>query len=159
MIKEKPMPFLSDRERHILTLICDTFIPELDTPSNGNSALYQTKASDFDVAEMLEETLETTRSPFDLQQFRLLMRAFDSGILNRITSGVQKSFEDMTFKEREALLFKWGNSRLEIKRTAFQSIKRTALFLHYANIPDEQLNPVWESFNYAGSPRRTGRST
>ncbi len=146
------MPFLSDRERQILTLICDTLIPELDIPSNGNSALYQTKASDYGVAEMLEETLETTRSQFDLQQFRLLMRTFNSGIINRLTGGIQKSFEDMTFEEREALLFNWGDSRLETKRKAFQSIKRTALFLHYAHMPDDKLNPVWESFNYEGPP-------
>ena len=58
----------------------------------------------------------------------------------------------MSITEREAILASWAKSRFELRRKAFQGIKRLALFIAYSNQPEKEKHPAWEAFNYPGAP-------
>ena len=58
----------------------------------------------------------------------------------------------MSITEREIILQSWATSRFELRRKAFQGIKRLALFIAYTNQPEQDRHPAWESFDYPGPP-------
>ena len=143
------MTFLSERERQTLQHLCETLVavvPEGAAPS-AVSAYHPPE-----LGAWLEEALEVVSEPADQRELKLLLRAFELGAFNGLTSGTWQSVSRMSQAEREALLFKWADSRFALRRKAFQGIKRLALFMAYANPPDEQAHPMWPEIEYSGPP-------
>jgi choline dehydrogenase-like flavoprotein len=94
-------------------------------------------------AEVAVETLEATRSRGDRLQLGLALRALDAGPLRRFSGGSQT--------DRERALMAWATSPIPQQRTAFQALKRLALFLGYADPgadPAEPRNDAWEPIGY-----------
>lgn len=146
------MSFLSPNEKETLALLCETLIPSLEAQDSQNAVLFAAAASDFDVAERVETTLHRTTDKSSQMQFRLLMRGFEIAFLNGLLTGIWRPFSAMSAEERETVLYSWASSRFFARRKAFQAIKRTALFLHYAHLPEEQRNPTWPALQYPDPP-------
>jgi choline dehydrogenase-like flavoprotein len=142
------MAFLTDTERATLTAICDTLIPALE----GDSPAMQYSAADSNVAERVEEAFEATLSQEQRDEIQTLLKAFDVGAFNAMFSGRWQAFRKMPRHQRERLLADWGRSRLKLRRKAFQAFKRLVLFLGYANLPEADTHPVWQTIDYPGPP-------
>ncbi|MGA9533283.1 MAG: GMC family oxidoreductase, partial [Anaerolineales bacterium] len=55
----------------------------------------------------------------------------------------------MMLPERTEILRGWMQSRFNVRRQAFQAVKRMALFLFYASVPaGDRVNPTWVAFDY-----------
>jgi choline dehydrogenase-like flavoprotein len=101
------------------------------------------------------ETLVATRRGIDLLQLRLVLSAIDLAPFNVLVGGGWRSFRGSDQAGREALLRGWSTSWLPPIRTAFQVLKRFALFLAYAEPgPDEARpsNPRWPALAYEPQP-------
>lgn len=149
------MAFLSSQQKQTLRLICDTFIPALEAEANEDPRLFQTAASDFDLAQVVEDALEKASEPEQLSQLRQFLGLVENRLVNGLTVGIWKPFSAMTLDERTRLLFSWGSSRLMLARTAFQGLKRLALAAFYAAMPNDENNPVWPVIQYPGPPKHT----
>jgi len=146
------MGFLSENERQTLAAICDTLVPELrpGTADAESAAIMAYSPARYGLAEAMEEALARVTDAESQQQLRMLLRAFDVPLVNSLTGGEWGAFRKLPLAQREAILRDWANSRLFLRRTAFQSLKRLALFLAYANPSDGQPHPVWDYISYKG---------
>ncbi len=145
-----PMTFLTDAERQTLAAICDTLIPALDGIEPTEFSRYC--AADSDLVTRLEEAYEKITTPEERRDLKAVLRTFEIRAVQGLLVGNWRSFSRMTPNERMRALADWGNSRIPLRRKAFQSFKRLALFLGYANLPEQETNPLWETMGYHKAP-------
>src|SRR6186997_3342644 len=89
------------------------------------------------------ETIEMTRGRSELLQLGLALRSLELGPLHRFSGASQA--------ERERMLRGWAESSVPQLRSAFQAVKRFALFLAYADPGAEPAAPVnanWAPIGY-----------
>ncbi|CAN5613213.1 GMC family oxidoreductase [soil metagenome] len=104
-------------ERATVRAICETFVP-------GRSER---------VASLLLEALERAADPAQVVQLRLVLRAMESRVANLALGLGPTSFSRMSAAAREACLLAWGTSRIPQRRTAFNSLRKLATFVAYAD--------------------------
>jgi choline dehydrogenase-like flavoprotein len=137
---------LSNYERDVLRAVCDTLFPS--TP--GASDFYLRSASDLGVDSMLADAVEQSLQPQNARDFRRVLSVLDSPLYNLILSGKPVRFSKLSPEARESYLAAWRDSPVALKRTAFQAIKRLTLFLAYASVGSDGLNPNWKALGYPG---------
>jgi choline dehydrogenase-like flavoprotein len=148
------MPVLNSRQKHTLNRLADTLVPALEAHEGEDERLFCIRASDFNVGELAENKLQAIAAPEKLREIRLFLSLLEIPAVNFFTAGQWGAFSAMNLEKRTAVLRSWGNSRLAIRRRAFQSLKRVIIFLFYASLPDGKPNPTWPVFAYAGPPAR-----
>ncbi len=84
-------------------------------------------------SRMAATLLSEVADPADLRMLRLVLRAFDSRPANALLGHGAVRFRDVPAERREAMLLRWATSRVPQRRTAFQTLKRLACFLAYAD--------------------------
>jgi choline dehydrogenase-like flavoprotein len=100
-------------------------------------------------ATMAASLLSQVAAPADVRALRLVLRALDSRAANALLGQGPVRFRDLSAARREALLLAWATSRLSRRRTAFQTLKRLACFLAYADPgPAGAPNPLWARIGY-----------
>jgi len=67
----------------------------------------------------------------DRAELDLLLRLFDSRVVNLLLAGVARPFSAMTLPQRERYLRGWATSRVAQRRKAFQALKRIITVTHY----------------------------
>ena len=67
----------------------------------------------------------------DRAELDLLLRLFESGIVNLLVAGIPRRFSAMTPAQRERYLRGWATSQLAARRKAFQALKRIVTVAHY----------------------------
>jgi choline dehydrogenase-like flavoprotein len=137
---------LNGRERQALRAICDTLFPSLP-----GSDFYARKGSDLGVDSLLAEAIETSLQPGNAKDFRRILSVFDSPLYNLALSGRPVRFSELGPEARERYLQAWRDSPIALKRTAFQALKRLALFLAYASMDSGGSNPNWSAIGYPGA--------
>ena len=147
---EMPEKF-SDNELATLTAICDTLIPTLSVADDPHG-LYARKASDLDVPRLMSLGIEQVADPSLLFELRLFLRLIEIPIINTIFASGSRPFSRMSLEQRTRLLRSWENSRFNIRRKAFQSLKRLALMLFYSVVDEQNHNPNWSAIGYSGVP-------
>ena len=131
---------ITAKEREALRLLADAIVPRTDGPLAAS-------ASDVGVDALAAEAIAGL--PGEGQaQFRQLLRAVESPLLNLLLTGRPAKFSRLTPEAREAYLRSWSRSRLAVKRRAFHAVKRLAAFLYYAALPDGRSNPAWPVIGY-----------
>ena len=149
---KKPLKYFNEQELATLTLICDTLIPTLDVDTDPYG-LYQRSASDLDVPYLMAQAIEDVAESSVIMQLRVFLKSIENGLNNLVLSSQGKAFSDMSLKERTLLLQTWENSRLNIRRKTFQSLKRLAAMLFYSVTDvNTKRNPNWEAIGYSGPP-------
>lgn len=146
------MTFLSESEKRTLHMICETLVPALAPGPGEDESLCAYCAVDHGLAGLLEDALQRATddaSKRDLKQFFALL---ESPLVNGLTAGEWRAFTQLDLETRVRALRSWADSRLFIRRKAFQGIKRLALFLAYAGMPADQPNPTWPAIRYSGPP-------
>jgi hypothetical protein len=98
------MPFLSQRERQTLHLVCDTFIPALNgTPPESDSRLFSVSASALGIPDLLETALERVTSDADRRQLRLFLQSIEQGLVQPPDDGLSAPvFRDVHRRTRGA---------------------------------------------------------
>lgn len=140
---------LSEEERLTLKAVCDAIFPD----AGGESEFYRRKASDMSVDKALAETIESALQPGSAQDFRRVLRVFDSRLYNLILSSSPSGFSQLSDSGRQRYLARWRDSPLPLKRTAFQALKRLACFLAYTVTDENGTNPNWSEIGYPGPGR------
>lgn len=140
------MAFLSNKERDILSVICETLIPAFPAPSDdqANAVLFTTSAKQTGVAEKVEIALERITSNDEKTQIKRLLQALDQALINGILAGQWASLKNMPLEAREKVLYQLATHPLEPMRKAFLTFKRLAMFLFYA----DPANPILATFGY-----------
>ena len=67
----------------------------------------------------------------DRAELDLLLRLFESRVVNLLIAGIPRPLSAMTPPERERYLRGWATSRLPPRRKAFQALKRLVTVTHY----------------------------
>ena len=100
-------------------------------------------------ASMAASLLSRVADPDDVRALRLALRALDSRAANALAGRGAVRLRDLSADRREAVLVSWATSRLSGRRTAFQTLKRLACFLAYADPgPVGVVNPLWARIGY-----------
>jgi choline dehydrogenase-like flavoprotein len=143
-------PDFSPRELETLHAIGDAIVPAIPSPG-GSPEFYARKASDLGVDRHFLDVVRTQLGARQTAQIHQLLRTFDSPALNLFLDGRPARFTRMTADARAAYLGRWRDSRLAIKRSGFQTVKRLVCFLFYAVPGPNGPNPNWADIGYPGT--------
>jgi choline dehydrogenase-like flavoprotein len=145
------MPFLSERERLTLRAVCQALVPPV--AGEAPSSVMGLGAQDLELARRFEEALEAVATPRELSQLRILLRLLSVPAINGFLEGQWRAFDQLSLAGQTRVLRGWMTSRFNLRRQAFQAVKRMGLFLFYAAVPDgSDGNPTWPAFNYSPPP-------
>jgi choline dehydrogenase-like flavoprotein len=126
-----PRPW-TDRELATLAELAETFV--------RGDALRR--------ARLTVEALERAADPVQVAQFRLVLRLLQSSIVNLALGGGHRPFRTMTPAARERYLLSWASSRLPLRRSAFQGLRKLMTFLAYADPGVDVANPRLAAIGY-----------
>jgi choline dehydrogenase-like flavoprotein len=149
---------LSEADRRTISIVCDTFVPSLDSNDDRLERFYRQNATaigtDVELARVIEEDLPISQ----MKKIISLLRLFENPLLNLLLNGTATRFSKLGPAEREAYLFgKFGLSSLSIKRQGFQALKRLILFINYGLVPQgEKENRNWKFIGYNGRGSHDG---
>lgn len=146
------MSFLTPRERQALQAVCDTLVPAVDDTGQAESSLASLNAAEFSLADQVEQAIVEIASPSDRRLLRVFLRLLEFPAVNLLLGGKWTRFSRAPLHVRTRLLRGWSDSRLALRRQAFQALKRLALFLFYTAEPDGRSNPTWSAFGYEPAP-------
>jgi choline dehydrogenase-like flavoprotein len=139
---------LTDSEFEVLVAVCDALAPPIEGEPHG---FFGSSASELKVAEGVAGAIAGAARRPEQVNFRLALHLIENPIANAVLAGTPKRFTRMALAERERVLQGWASSRFGVRRKAFQTLKRLALFHQYALIPEgETANPHWEVMGYPG---------
>ncbi|HLY76278.1 MAG TPA: GMC family oxidoreductase N-terminal domain-containing protein [Thermoplasmata archaeon] len=129
---------------------CDTLVPSL-TATGPHSSFFSRKASDLGVDRQIVELVRQQFGPRQTAQFHQLLRTLDSPGMNLLLGGGSVRFSKLSPDARVRYLRAWRDSRIPLKRSGFQALKRLTCSLFYA-IPDAQgVNPNWVDIGYSAA--------
>jgi choline dehydrogenase-like flavoprotein len=123
---------LGERERATLARVVETFVRDGDPVSTADHIL---------------RDLVAVGRPKLVGDLTLFLRLIEQPVANLALLTTARPFSRMTPAERERYLLRWADSRLGLRRTAFQAAKRLSLFFAYA-ASDGGANPLWERVGY-----------
>ena len=123
----------SDRERASIAELAETFV-------RGGSVRRANLAAD---------ALRRAADPAQVRQLRLVLGLLESPAANLLLSGRPVAFRDRSPADRERVLLGWANSRLPLRRSAFQAFRKLLTFLAYADPgPSGSPNPLHAAIGY-----------
>ncbi|MCI4348471.1 MAG: GMC family oxidoreductase N-terminal domain-containing protein, partial [Thermoplasmata archaeon] len=127
--------------------LCDTFVPAV-ADGGRHSAFYSRKASDIGVDTQIVEIVRQQFGARQTAQLHQLLRTIERPGMNLLLGGRAVRFSNLTPDRRAQYLGGWRDSRLGLKRSGFQAVKRLACSLFYA-LPDSRGdNPNWANIGY-----------
>jgi len=110
-----------------LTRVVETIVP--DAPAGP-------------VADTIVSELEAIGRPKLLNDLVLFLRLIEQPLVNLAVAGRATRFTELDASAREKYLLGWADSTLPLRRTAFQAVKRLALFVAYSRSTAGR-NPLW----------------
>jgi choline dehydrogenase-like flavoprotein len=99
-------------------------------------------------ARLTVEALERAADPAQVDQFRLVLRAVQSGVLNTALARTARSLQSMSPASRERYLLTWAESPIGLRRSAFHGLRKLLTFLAYADPGEETVNPRLATIGY-----------
>src|SRR2546423_5924713 len=133
---------LTPRQHRALCSICDTFLPRAPGwPS----------AVECGVPDALAAALDFNPRAVDRWEFLNLLDVWDSAIHSFVEVGRWSQFSELPEKYKQKVMLSWADSRLSLRRAAFQALRKAVTFL-YVMLPSAAgaANPVWEKMSYPG---------
>lgn len=152
VVTQQSLRYFTTKDLATLALVCDTLIPSIVVDQDAYG-LYQRSASDLDIPIVLAQAVEAIAEPKAIQDLRTFLSLLEMPFGNLFLTGEALTFGEMTLHQRTQLLRSWETSRFNLRRKAFQSVKRLALMLFYSvTDPQTKTNPNWEAIGYSGPP-------
>lgn len=118
---------VGERERATLARVVETIVPE--APARP-------------VADTIVAELEAVGRPKLVNDLVLFLRLIEQPLVNLAVSGRATRFSELKATDRETYLLRWADSAVPLRRTAFQAVKRLALFVAYSR-SSGGTNPLW----------------
>jgi choline dehydrogenase-like flavoprotein len=108
-------------------------------------------------AALAAETLAATADHDELRLLKLAIGSLEVAVANLASAAVWGRFSTLDRRDRERVLQAWARHPVPRLRTAYQALKRLALFLAYADDGgvDPPSNPLWEGIGYTPAPTPT----
>jgi choline dehydrogenase-like flavoprotein len=94
------------------------------------------------------EALGRAADPGQVRQLRLVLRLFESRVVNLVLTGRAARFSARSPADRERYLLSWAHSRLALRRSAFQAFRKLFTFLAYADPGAGAPNPRLAAIGY-----------
>ncbi|MCM6775884.1 FAD-dependent oxidoreductase [Nocardia sp. CDC159] len=132
-------------QRAALGMICDTFVP-----GDGSTL---PSASALGAVDTVFELLGRSPREADRKQLGMLLGVWDSRLAGLLTGSGLRRFSSLSQRERERVLLRLGDSRLEPVRAIFQALKQAALLAYNVTPGPTGTNPLWKEIGY---PAPTG---
>src|SRR5262249_25169859 len=145
---EQTMSFMNAQQKRTLAAVCDTLAPALEPEAGEDAPLFRFGAQAGNPADPLGQALEPATDAASQTQLRQFRTLIELGAVNGLAAGQWGAFSELGLEARTAALRAWANSPLLLGRSAFQGLKRLALFLFYTTMPDGEGNPTWPAINY-----------
>ncbi len=150
----KSLPMIEEHlkpsEYELLKLICDNFVPSIESAVQAD--FYSRKASDIGIDRELARLIESELRPEFRHQIRQMLGYYENLLFNSLLHQKIKRFSQLTDEERGSYLLKWAHSKIPLRRTGFQALKRLILFLNYSLTDEKGFNPNREAIGYHGPP-------
>jgi gluconate 2-dehydrogenase subunit 3-like protein len=144
-----PLRFFAPAEYSVFAAVADRILARgpADVPPELASQRRPVAptAAELDVAGKADAFLAPLdeASAKDLKQ---LLALFDNALFSVLTGGPARPFTQMTPEQQDAHLERWATSRLAVRRTGFQALKRLAAAIYYSS-------PLsYASVGYPGPP-------
>ncbi len=100
-------------------------------------------------ADLAAEALVRAADPAQVRQLRLVLRLFQSRLVNLLLTRRATAFRDLSPRDRERYLLGWAHSRLALRRSAFQAFAGLMTFLAYADPGSREApNPLHAAIGY-----------
>jgi choline dehydrogenase-like flavoprotein len=99
-------------------------------------------------ARLTIEALERAADPAQVDQFRLVLRAVQSGVVNTALARTARPFRAMSPASRERYLLTWAHSPIAQRRSAFHGLRKLLTFLAYADPGVDSPNPRLAAIGY-----------
>ncbi len=99
-------------------------------------------------ARLTADALERAADPAQVAQVRLVLRLFQSRPANLLLGAGWQPFRAMSAARRERYLLGWANSRIPLRRSAFQGLRKLLTFLAYADPGESGPNPRLIAMGY-----------
>ena len=106
-------------------------------------------------AHLAAETLVATADHDELRLLKLVIASLEVPVANLASAAVWGRFSRLDRRDRERILQAWARHPVLRLRTAYQALKRLALFLAFADDggSDPPRNPLWERIGYEPGER------
>lgn len=106
-------------------------------------------------ATLAAETLDATADHAELRLLKLAIGSLEVPVANLATAGVWGRFSALDRRDRERIMRAWARHPVPRLRTAYQALKRLALFLAFADDggTEPPHNPLWERIGYTPATR------
>jgi hypothetical protein len=102
-------------------------------------------AAQIDVAGKADAFLAPL-PPSDAKELKQLLALFDNALFSFVTFGPPTPFTQQTPAQQDAHLSAWRSSRIAVRRTGYQVMKRLCAAIYFGS-PE-----TWASANYKGPP-------
>jgi len=138
-------------EQQVLDAICQTLLPELEAGFGEHADLFHLDAGQLHVADALRQSL-TQHEPRQRRRLEGLLRLLERPLWNFLLTGWPRAFTRLGQADRERFLSGLAVSRWAGLRSAFQALKRLAVFHFYTRREAGRANPTWEALSYRPPP-------
>jgi choline dehydrogenase-like flavoprotein len=103
------------------------------------------------VPDALATALDFNPRAVDRWEFLNLLDIWDSSIHSFVEIGRWRRFSDLAEQDKYKVMLSWADSRLSLRRAAFQALRKAVGFL-YVMLPGAagEQNPVWQNLGYPG---------
>jgi hypothetical protein len=135
----RALRLLSVEEHAVLAAVAARIVP-----GDGADPTWP-RADDVDCAGKIDALLATVH-PDVGNDFRRLLRLFESGFLGTFIAASPRPFTRAAPAEQDARLEAWRRSRLTVLRSGYQALRRLSLAAYYAS-PE-----VYARIGYPGPP-------
>ncbi len=106
-------------------------------------------------AHLAAETLSAAVDPGEVRLLKVALRGLEIPASNLALAGAWGRFSSMDVGRRERVLLAWSRHPIPRLRTAYQALKRLALFLAFGDGGEDDArpaNPFWERIGYEPMP-------
>lgn len=135
-------PTLTERERAVLAVVCDTFHP-------GSPALVASAA----------EQMVLSLAGREQREIRLLLRLLDTALVGLLSTGSPRGLMRRSVEDRERLMRGLSTSAVPQLRSGFRAVKKLTSFLRYSVTDERGWNSTWDEVGYAPSPMPPAKPT
>lgn len=132
------------KQRTVLGMICDTFVP-----GDGSTL---PSASELGAVDTVFQLLGRNPREAERKQLARLLDLWDSPLIGLLTGSGPRRFSTLSQPERERALLRLGDSRSGAVRAIFQALKQASLLAYNVTTGPTGVNPLWKEIGYPGPP-------
>ena len=137
---------LTPAERAVFTAVADALLPALE----GEGQFWTSSATALGFAERLSEQVARLPDQEARDAVKRLLRTLDSPVGGLVLYGRPRPFTKLSSRQAEGALRRMAGSRLPMRRSAFQALKRLVAIVAVTAPEIGRTSPIWAEIGYPG---------